>query len=275
MDTAPVPRLRQLCLAVPSLQPLQGLLQRLFGLGEAYHDPHVAHWGLANAVLGVGRQFIELVAPLSADAPVQRFLARRPDGGGYLVMLTDPAIDARRAHLQALGARLITDGNLGVAGFHTLQVHPRDAGACMLEFDHTEGGESWDGPYLPAGPDWHRRPRSRSVAGLAGVTLQSPEPQALRSRWAALCGVAPDGQGRLALDGGWIAFEAGPECLAALTLQVHDLPSLLQRAHQLGLSPAEPDHPSQLPQLQLAGLSWRLQAMAPSAAEPVRSGQPP
>ncbi len=263
LNTTNVPRLRQLCIAVPSLQPLQCRLQRLFDLGEAYHDPHVAHWGLANAVLGVGRQFIELIAPqTAADAPVQRFLARRPGGGGYLVVLTDPAIAARRAHLQALGARLITDGNLGVAGFHTLQVHPRDAGACMLEFDHSDGGESWDGPYLPAGPDWATRVRSGCVSGLAGVTLQSPDPAALRARWAALCGVAPDHQGRLALDGGWIDFEAGAEGLAALTLQVRDMPSLLRRAHELGWAPEPQPDPSGRPQLRLAGLLWRLQAAA-------------
>lgn len=55
-------RLRQICLAAPSLAPWVGQLQQLFGLGAAYDDPHVAKYGLANAVLAVGHQFIELVA---------------------------------------------------------------------------------------------------------------------------------------------------------------------------------------------------------------------
>ncbi|MBC7729406.1 MAG: hypothetical protein H7242_17705, partial [Microbacteriaceae bacterium] len=164
------PRLRQICLAAPALLPAVAQLQQLFGLGAAYADPHVAKYGLDNAVLAVGHQFLELVAPVRDDAPLHRFLARHPAGAGYIVILDNDTIDIRRRHLQGLGARLITD--LSHDSFHTLQVHPRDAGACMLEFDHTDGGEALDGPYPPAGPQWQQQIRLDRVSGFAGVVLR-------------------------------------------------------------------------------------------------------
>ena len=244
------PRLRQICLAAPTLAPWVDQLQQLFGLGAAFADPHVAKYGLANAVLAVGHQFIELVAPVQGDAPLHRFLARHPGGAGYIVILDNDRIDARRQHLQALGARLVTD--LSHDGFHTLQVHPRDAGACMLEFDHTDGGEAWDGPYAPAGPHWQRQLRPGRVTGIAGVVLRAADAPALAARWAALIGVpAPtatatatataDSTGRLQLllPGGFIAFEAAApgeaDGLADIVLQAVDPAAVLHQAAALGL----------------------------------------
>jgi hypothetical protein len=259
------PRLRQICLAAPTLAPWVAQLQQLFALGEPYVDPHVAKYGLVNAVLAVGHQFIELVAPVREDAPLHRFLARHPGGAGYIVILDNDDIAQRRRHLQGLDARLITD--LSHDGFHTLQVHPRDAGACMLEFDHTDGGEAWDGPYAPAGPQWQRQLRLACATGIAGVVLRGAEPAALAERWAALIGVATtvDAQHRrqLLLPGGFIAFEAAApgeaDGLAEIVLQVVDPAAVLNRAAALGL-------PVQAGRLALAGMQFSLVNSAAAAA---------
>ena len=236
------PRLRQVCIAAPTLAPWVGQLQQLFGLGAAYADPHVAKYGLDNAVLAVGHQFIELVAPVRDDAPLHRFLARHPGGAGYIVILDNDAIDTRRRHLQGLGARLITD--LSHDSFHTLQVHPRDAGACMLEFDHTDGGEALDGPYPPAGPQWQQQIRLGRVTGIAGVVLCAADAPALAARWAALIGVPAtttdaDGRLHLQLPGGFIAFEAAApgaaDGLTEIVLQAVDPAAVLRQAAALAL----------------------------------------
>ena len=258
------PRLRQVCLAAPTLSPWVGQLQQLFGLGAAYADPHVAKYGLDNAVLAVGHQFIELVAPVRDDAPLHRFLARHPGGAGYIVILDNDQIDLRRQHLQALGARLVTD--LSHDGFHTLQVHPRDAGACMLEFDHTDGGEAWDGPYAPAGPHWQRQLRLGCVTGIAGVVLRAADAPALAARWAALIGVpaTADSSGRLQLllPGGFIAFDAAApgaaDGLADIVLQAVDPAAVLHQAAALGL-PVVAGH------LVLAGVQFSLTSAAAGA----------
>lgn len=251
------PRLRQVCIAAPMLAPWVGQLQQLFGLGAAYADPHVAKYGLDNAVLAVGHQFLELVAPVRDDAPLHRFLARHPGGAGYIVILDNDQIDSRRRHLQGLGARLVTD--LSHDGFHTLQVHPRDAGACMLEFDHTDGGEALDGPYAPAGPQWQQQLRLGRVSGIAGVVLQAADAPALAARWAALIGVATsaDANGRLQLllAGGFIAFAAAPpgqaDGLAELVLHTVDPAAVLREAAALGLAATDQS-------LVLAGMRFSL-----------------
>jgi hypothetical protein len=255
--------LRQVCLAAPALQPCVGTLQQLLGLGAAYADPHVATWGLCNAVLPVGRQFIEWVAPTTADAPLQRFLARHPAGAGYIVILNDEALDARRAHLLAQGVRLVSD--LGIEGFHTLQVHPRDAGACMLEFNHTQGGQAWDGPYAPAGPHWQQAVRTEHALGLAGVRLRVADPHAVAALWARLMGVAVDhdaaGRPRLAVDGGQLLWEPSTEGqsegLVGIDLQVLDVAAVLARASALGL-PVDTHRAG----FELGGVMWGLTSPA-------------
>jgi hypothetical protein len=47
-------RLRQVALAVRTLEPALGQLRRVLGLGEPFHDPGVGVFGLENAVLPVG-----------------------------------------------------------------------------------------------------------------------------------------------------------------------------------------------------------------------------
>lgn len=252
-------RLRQVCLAAPALAPLVPQLQHWLGLGRPYADPHVAHWGLHNAVFTVGAQCLEVVAPSRADAPLWRFLGSHPQGAGYIVILNDPQLDARRQHLAACGARLVTD--MGVPGFHTLQVHPRDAGACMLEFNHTQGDAGWAGPYAPGGPDWQPAAADAPVRGISHVVLRADDPAALAQRWAQLTGcplqTGPDGAPLLRLDGGCIGFAASapgtPAGLAEVGLRVHDAPALLARAASLGLAL---DLPGQA--VQAAGVCFKL-----------------
>ena len=232
--------LRQVCLAAPALAPLVPQLKQWLGLGTPYADPHVAHWGLGNAVFTLGAQCLEVVAPVAASAPLHRFLASHPQGAGYIVILNDPHLEARRQHLQACGARLVTD--MGVPGFHTLQVHPRDAGACMLEFNHTEGCQGWAGPYAPGGPDWQPAPAGAVVRGFSHVRLRADDPQALAARWGQLLGASATPLGPdewvLALDGGQIRFAAStaqaPAGLADVGLRVADAPALLAAAAAQG-----------------------------------------
>lgn len=165
------PRLRHLCLMAPRLEPAVDTLQDAFGLAVAFRDPLVAAWGVQNAVMPVGTSFLEVCAPLDADTAAQRFLARRPEGGGYIIVMECDDLARRRARMDGLRVRLVTD--LGIAGFHTLQLHPRDTGACMLELNRTEGGGDLMGPYTPAGPSWQDAVACDVVQGLAAIVVRA------------------------------------------------------------------------------------------------------
>ena len=56
-------RLRQVCLAARTLEPMVSDIAAIFGLKVCHRDPNVARYGLENALLPVGDSFIEIVAP--------------------------------------------------------------------------------------------------------------------------------------------------------------------------------------------------------------------
>ena len=108
------PRLRQICLAASTLAPGVGQLQQLFGLGAAYDDPHVAKYGLANAVPAVGHQFIE---PLVLPGGFIAFEAAAPGKSDGLVEIVLHVVDlsAVLGDAAALGPP-VADGCLALAG---------------------------------------------------------------------------------------------------------------------------------------------------------------
>ena len=57
-------RLRQVAMIAPDLDPVVDELRRTFGLQVCFHDPGVAEFGLRNALLLVGDQFIEVLSPI-------------------------------------------------------------------------------------------------------------------------------------------------------------------------------------------------------------------
>ena len=205
---APWVRIRQICLVAPQLAPAVQALQDALGLQVAYRDPNVAKYGLENAVLPIGpNQFLEVVAPTRADTAVGRFLARAPSPdslGAYMLICDcdDPA--AARARAQALGIRVVHDYQY--PDYHGVQLHPRDTGAVMIEFNATPGGADLSGPYHPAGPDWQRAVRA-GCGGIASVRVRAQDPASLAQRWATLFGKPAQAVGQgfvIALDLGQI-----------------------------------------------------------------------
>jgi len=264
---SPYLRLRQVCLVAPQLAPAVATLQAVLGLPVCYRDPNVAKFGLENALFALGSSFLEIVAPLPgvADTAAERFITRSGGQGGYMLIFDcdDPA--PRRARAEALGVRIAFA--LNYADYRGVQLHPRDSRAVMLEFDHTDGGESLTGPYHPAGPDWQAGRRLDRVQGLVGAEVLSPDAAGLAAHWAALMGVSAtaDAQGRqhLALDFGAVctapAAAGTPEHLAALRLAVADPAAVLAAAALAGCA-------VQGGRFQFAGVAIELVAAAAATA---------
>jgi hypothetical protein len=59
-------KLRQVALVADELAPVLDDLAAVLGLEVAFRDPGVATFGLENAVLPIGTQFLEVVAPTRA-----------------------------------------------------------------------------------------------------------------------------------------------------------------------------------------------------------------
>lgn len=233
-------RLRQVCLVAPALEPVVGDIAAIFGLKVCHRDPNVARYGLENALFPAGEAFIEVVAPTRAGTAAGRFLERHGGRGGYMVILDCEDAERSRAHDESMGIRIAN--LIEYQDYTGVQLHPRDTGAAMIEFNHTRGGERLDGPYHPAGPNWQSAVSDALTLRLVAVEIEAPDPMAFGARWAALLQrprLVEDRRCRIALDGGDIRFrktaDAKQEALfARIELEVRDRAAVLDAAKARG-----------------------------------------
>jgi len=205
---APFLRLRQVCLVASDIAREAARIGSIFGLEICHRDPNVAKYGLENVLFPIGARFLEIVAPTRPGTAAGRFLERHGGRYGYMVILDcdDPQRYQRRA--ESAGVRVANlirhDAYLGV------QLHPKDTGAAMLEFNSTVGGEDPTGPYGPAGPDWQRAVRRDHTLAMTSVEIEALDVEKIAQRWGQIMERrvedAGNGRRRIALDAGAIDF---------------------------------------------------------------------
>jgi methylmalonyl-CoA/ethylmalonyl-CoA epimerase len=80
---------------------------------------------------------IELLEPLGADSPIEKFLDRNPDGGVHHICYEVDDIIAARDALKAQGARVLGSGEpkIGAHGKPVLFLHPKDFLGTLVELE--------------------------------------------------------------------------------------------------------------------------------------------
>lgn len=226
-------RLRQICLAAPRLAPVVDDLQSIFGLSVCHRDPALIAYGLENALLPVGTDFLEVVAPVTDDTAAGRFIARTRGHGGYMAIFQTRQPPAQRqAHAKALGVR--TAHEIDRAAYQSVQLHPRDCRAAFIELGFSPGGDDRRGAWWPAGPQWQHHVRTDDTRALLGIELESPDAASLAGHWSAIL-EAPlshaGGAPVLVFEATTIRFVPGrTECLSSVLLAVADVQATLDRA---------------------------------------------
>jgi hypothetical protein len=225
-------RLRQICLAAPRLAPVVDDLQAIFGLSVCHRDPGLAAYGLENALLPVGTDFLEVVAPIQADTAAERFIHRTRGHGGYMAIFQADDPRQRQAAAAALGVR--TAHEINRADYQSVQLHPRDCRAAFIELGHSPGGEERLGTWWPAGPQWQAHVRTEATRRLLGIELESPEPAALATLWSRILATPLTGDASAAVlrfEHAQIGFTPGPaDALGTVVLEVADVAATLARA---------------------------------------------
>ncbi len=175
-------RLRQVALVAEELGPAVDELCTTLGLTVCFRDPGVATFGLHNALMVIGDQFLEVVSPTRPGTTAGRLLDKRGGDGGYMAIYEVDDLDAREATLDELGVRIVWRGDLPeIRGRH---LHPADVGGAIVSIDQPAPQGSW----LWAGPTWQPHRDTSVVTGIAGVVIGARDPDAMRARWQA-CGV--------------------------------------------------------------------------------------
>jgi methylmalonyl-CoA/ethylmalonyl-CoA epimerase len=104
------------------------------GLGMALvHRETVTDQGVEAALLDVGDSHVELVAPLSPDSGVGRFLASRGPGLHHVAYRVE-SIEAELERCRAEGLQLIDETpRTGIRASRVAFLHPKSTGGVLTE----------------------------------------------------------------------------------------------------------------------------------------------
>jgi Glyoxalase-like domain len=169
-------RLRQVVMVARELDPVVDAVCRTLDVEVCFRDPGVAEFGLVNALMPVGDQFIEVVSPQQDGTTAGRLLDKRGGDGGYMVIVQCDDLDRRRARLPELGIRVVWQHDRpDIRGTH---LHPRDVGGAILSIDEATPPESWRW----AATEWRDHVRTGVVDAVIGVTIGAADPPAMAAR---------------------------------------------------------------------------------------------
>ena len=138
-----ITRIDHVGIAVADLDEAIAYYERVFGLRCVHTEVNEAQ-GVREAMLAVGPDgngsgMIQLLAPLSPDSTIGKFLDKSGPGIQQMAYTVDD-LEATSAHLRAEGARLLYDTpRTGTAGSLINFVHPKDAGGVLIELVEPSG----------------------------------------------------------------------------------------------------------------------------------------
>ncbi len=178
-------RLRQVALVASDLDTVVAELCAALGLEVCYVDPGVGEFGLHNALMLIGDQFLEVVSPTREGTTAGRLLHRRArdDGngdGGYMAIYEVDDLDARVEHVQAAGVRIVWSADH--PEIRAKHLHPRDVGGALVSIDQPARRGEW--PW--GGPTWRAHDGNEVVTAIAGVSIGATDPATMRRRWHEL-----------------------------------------------------------------------------------------
>ena len=227
--------LRQLVMVSSLRDPIVESLCKLFDIKVSFNDPGVGHFGLENAVLPVGTDFLEVVSPVEKNTTAGRYLDRRSGDGGYMVIIQVDDFSDVQNNVKENNVTVVWESEHPEA--RAMHLHPKEMGGAILSLDWMSPKESWKW----AGPNWKQFVNTSTINRFMGVEIQSDNPEAMKNKWQSVLRV-PENKIRdneINLDNTWIRFVKdedgrGPG-VSAFCIEANDNESLLKKADQIGL----------------------------------------
>lgn len=125
-------RVDHIGVAVEDLDAALVLYERDYAM-TLVHREIIEAQGVEAALLDVGENHVELLAPLRPDTPVGRYLAKRGPGMHHVAYQV-PDIEAALASLRDAGLRLIDEQPRdGIRDSRVAFLHPATAGGVLTE----------------------------------------------------------------------------------------------------------------------------------------------
>jgi len=193
-------KIRQIVFAARDLASTVAQFSTGLGLNVAYRDPLVSEFGLDNALMAIGDQFIEVVSPIRENTAASRHIDRHGDSA-YMLILQTSDLDRDRERLSELGVRLIWEADY--PDIRAVHLHPKDVGAAIVSLDEPTPAGSWRW----AGPDWQRHAQESASGTIVECTIGAVDPAALCKRWSQVLGAPASADNHIELSGSSLKFE--------------------------------------------------------------------
>jgi methylmalonyl-CoA epimerase len=131
-------RIDHIGVAVSDLEAAVALHEQTYGM-PLVHRQTVEAQGVEAVLLDVGDGHVELLAPLSDETPVGRFLAKRGPGLHHVAYAVDD-IEAVLRDLRDHGVRLIDEApRTGIRDSRVAFLHPAASGGVLTEIVQPAG----------------------------------------------------------------------------------------------------------------------------------------
>ena len=227
--------LRQLVMVSSLRDPIVDSLCNLFDIKVSFNDPGVAHFGLENAVLPVGTDFLEVVSPVEENTTAGRYLDRRNGDGGYMVIIQVDDFLAAKQSVKENNITVVWESDHPDA--RAIHLHPKQMGGAILSLDWMNPKESWKW----AGPNWDKFVNTSLVNRFVGVEIQAENPEDMKNTWQSVLNLKSERVtgNQINLDNTWIRFledEDGRGAgVSAFCLEANDNDKLFEKASDLGL----------------------------------------
>ena len=224
--------IRQIVMVSGLRDPIVNDLCKLFNFEVAFNDPGVAHFGLENAVIPIGTDFLEVVSPVEENTTAGRYLNKRGGDGGYMIIIQVDKFEDSQKLVNEYNIKTVWETDLPKA--KAMHLHPKQMGGAILSLDWMEPKESWKW----AGPNWEEN-ISGPIKGIDGVEIQSDDPELMLNTWLRVLGdVERDHENKILLDNTWIKFSQaidgrGPG-ISAFSLKAENSNEIIERAKNLG-----------------------------------------
>ena len=224
--------IRQIVMVSSLRDPIVSDLNKLFGLEVAFNDPGVGHFGLENAVMPLGTDFLEVVSPIEENTTAGRYLDKRGGDGGYMVIIQVDDFDRSKSLVNDYKIGIVWDTDLPEA--KAIHLHPKQMGGAILSLDWMNPKESWKW----AGPEWNNH-ITDDIKGIDGIEIQASNPEEMFNRWKDILNVSNinESEKKIYLDNTWIGFidedDRGPG-ISAFSLIANNKELLMSKAKEYG-----------------------------------------
>jgi len=126
-------RLNHVGVATPSIERSVAMYREMLGATHVGDPFDLPAQGVRVCFVDAPNSQIELIEPLGADSPLEKFLEKNPLGGQHHVCFEVPDIDAARAWFEGKGARVLGPTRIGAHGTPIFFLHPKDMGGTLTE----------------------------------------------------------------------------------------------------------------------------------------------